>query len=214
VRALIKLAIYLNVRLSVRTCAVSDCWERVALNSYSFFDCEERRRWQNPETILVDAGLKPSLTFMDIGCGTGFFAIPAAKLVGKKGKVYAVDTNREAISWLKEKARREGLTNLVLREGEAEKTVFCEACADIIFYGIVLHDFASPAKVLANAKKMLKLGGRLIDLDWKKEPMELGPPLRIRFSENEAARLIKAAGFKIEKTGPAGLYHYIIVARP
>lgn len=180
---------------------------------YKFYDDEERRRWQNPENILANIGLRPHLTFIDIGCGNGFFSIPAAKLVGKRGKVYALDIDDEAIDRLREKALKEGLTNLILRVGEAEETILCKKCADIIFYGIVLHDFASLEKVLKNAKKMLKPSGRLVDLDWNKEPMELGPPTRIKFSKDDATRLIKAAGFKIETTKAVGPYHYIVVAK-
>lgn len=183
------------------------------MHHHRFFDDEERREWQNPELILKKIGVKPGFTFIDIGCGEGFFALPAARLVGEKGKVYALDIDDEAVERLEEKAAQENLRNLVLKVGEAEDTILCEKCADIVFYGIVLHDFASPEKVLANAQKMIKPDGRLVDVDWKKKPMELGPPLRIRFSEAQAVELIERAGFKIGKIEPSGLYHYIIVAR-
>jgi len=185
------------------------------LNAHrSFHDEGERRRWQNPEAILVDIGLRSGFTFLDIGCGDGFFALPAARLVGKKGKVYGLDLNDGTIGRLRRKAVKEGLRNLNLSVGEAEETVLCEACADIVFFGIVLHDFKDPAKVLMNAKRMLKPNGRLIDLDWKKESMEFGPPLQIRFSEDEAVSRIEAAGFRIEAVKKAGPYHYIIIAKP
>lgn len=180
----------------------------------SFHDERERRKWQNPEAILVDIGLRSGFTFLDIGCGDGFFALPAARLVGKKGKVYGLDLNDGTIGRLRRKAVKEGLRNLNLSVGEAEETVLCEACADIVFFGIVLHDFKDPAKVLMNAKRMLKPNGRLIDLDWKKESMEFGPPLQIRFSEDEAVSRIEAAGFRIEAVKKAGPYHYIIIAKP
>ncbi len=173
----------------------------------------ERRRWQNPEAILSDIGLKRGSTFVDIGCGSGFFALPAAKLVGEKGIVYGLDANDEAIRWLKKKAAKESLGNLCLRVGAAEETVFCEECADIVFFGIVLHDFNEPVKVLMNAKRMLKPTGRLVNLDWKKEPMELGPPEQIRFSEKEATNLIENIGFKVEAVKDVGSYHYIITAK-
>jgi len=185
------------------------------LNAHrSFHDERERRKWQNPEAILVDIGLRSGFTFLDIGCGDGFFALPAARLVGKKGKVYGLDLNDGTIGRLRRKAVKEGLRNLNLSVGEAEETVLCEACADIVFFGIVLHDFKDPAKVLMNAKRMLKPNGRLIDLDWKKESMEFGPPLQIRFSEDEAVSRIEAAGFRIEAVKNAGPYHYIIIAKP
>lgn len=180
----------------------------------SFHAEVERRRWQNPEAILAEIGLRPGFTFMDIGCGEGFFALPAARLVGEGGKVYALDINEDAIRRLKEKAVNEGLRNIELKVGVAEETVLCEACADIVFLSIVLHDFEDPARVLRNARRMLKHTGRLIDLDWRKEPMEPGPPLRIRFSEEQAASRIKAAGFRIEAVKELGPYHYMIIARP
>lgn len=173
-----------------------------------------RRQWQNPEAILAEIGLRNDMAFVDVGCGRGFFAIPAARIVGEEGTVYGVDVDATAISFLKKEASKQGLTNMILKTGKAEDTIFCESCADIVFFGIDLHDFDDPDKVLWNAKKMLKPSGKLVDLDWKKEPMDLGPPLQIRFSEDEAARRIENAGFKIEAKGSFGRYNYLIVARP
>jgi ubiquinone/menaquinone biosynthesis C-methylase UbiE len=177
-------------------------------------DEKERRKWQNPEAILADLGLEPGSTFIDVGCGDGFFTVPATRLVGRKGRVCGLDISDEAIGRLRARAAREGLDNLTLRTGAAEQTVFCATCADIVFFGIVLHDFADAAKVLLNAKKMLKPNGRLVDLDWKKKLMRIGPPLQIGFSQRRASSLIQTAGFKIKTVKQAGPYHYMIVATP
>jgi ubiquinone/menaquinone biosynthesis C-methylase UbiE len=177
------------------------------------FDDPERKKWQNPEEILSGIDLKPGLTFADIGCGAGFFALPAARIVGRKGKVYGLDISEAAISALKDEAAREGLANLYLTAGRAEDIVFCEQCADIVFFGISLHDFQDPAKVLENAKKTVKPTGKLVNLDWKKEA-SIGPPVHVRFDEAKASRLIETAGFKIETIKDSGLYHYLITARP
>lgn len=184
-----------------------------ALNHSRFYGDEtERRKWQNPDAILATIGLKAGFTFIDVGCGDGFFAVPAAKVVCKKGKVYALDIDEDAIAELKRKVARQGLKNLQAVVGGAEETVLCEACADIVFFGIVLHDFKALAKVLANAKTMLKPAGRLVDLDWKKEITAFGPPLKIRFSEDQASNLIREAGFKVEQAMEARPYHYILIA--
>jgi len=74
------------------------------------------------------------------GCGDGFFTLPAARLVGEKGSVYAVDEDSDAVDRLNRKAALEGLTNIRSKAAGAEETVLCEACADIVFFGIVLHD--------------------------------------------------------------------------
>lgn len=171
------------------------------------------RLWHNAEALLKRIGLKKGFTFVDVGCGHGSFALPAAKLVGSKGKVYGVDISREAIGSIKEKALKAGLKNLKLKEGRAEGAVFCGGCADIVFFGRVLHDFENPSKVLRNAKRMLKPDGMLVNLDWKKKPTPFGPPPRIRFSEEEASELIRKAGFRIRSAKGYGPYYYVITAR-
>jgi ubiquinone/menaquinone biosynthesis C-methylase UbiE len=180
-------------------------------SSHRLDDEQARMTWQNPEVILNEIGLKPGMTFVDIGCGQGFFTIPAAKIVGNSGKVYASDINQTNINKLREKVNNAGLTNVNLETAKAEDLKLCDACADIIFFGIVLHDFENPLKVLANAHSILKPTGKLVNLDWKKESMEIGPPLYIRFSERKAKQLLEASGFKVQLTEKSGLYHYIVI---
>jgi ubiquinone/menaquinone biosynthesis C-methylase UbiE len=184
----------------------------VSFKSSTIPDERERRKWQNPESTLLNIGLRSCLTFVDVGCGDGFFALPAAKIIGEAGRVYAFDEDPAAIDRLRQKAGIEGIRNLDAKIGKAEDTVLCEECADIVFFGIVLHDFEDPAKVLENGKVMLKTTGRLVNVDWKKTPTEIGPPLRIRFSEEKAASLIESAGLKIETVRESGPYHYVIIA--
>jgi ubiquinone/menaquinone biosynthesis C-methylase UbiE len=175
-------------------------------------DDPERRRWQDPEQILSSIGLREGMVFVDMGCGEGYFAIPAARRVKNYGKVYAVDISAESVERLRAQAEEEGLKNLVSQVGEAETTRFCEGCADIVFFGIDLHDFRDPVAVLKNAKLMLGPQGRLVDLDWKDQPMEMGPPLGIRFSIGKASHLIESVGLRILDVQEAGPYHYLIIA--
>jgi ubiquinone/menaquinone biosynthesis C-methylase UbiE len=175
-------------------------------------DDPERRAWQDAEKILTFIGLSEGMVFVDVGCGEGYFALPACRRVGPKGTVYAVDINAEAVAWLKEQAKKEGLDNMVLDVNEAENTLFCEGCADIVFFGIDLHDFLDPLQVLGNAARMLKPSGRLADLDWKDQPMDIGPPPEKRFSVEKARYMIESAGFRIRSVQDAGPYHYLIIA--
>lgn len=177
-------------------------------------DDEKRREWMDPEAILTGIGLEPGMAFADLGCGEGFFALPAARMVGETGHVYALDVNPGAVERLAQTATEEGLGNISVMAGTAEDNMLCEDCADIAFFGIVLHDFQDASVVLRNARAILKPGGRLFNLDWKKEPMELGPPLEIRFDEETAVRLITDAGFVVESVRDAGPRHYLIAAKP
>ncbi|MGA9100376.1 MAG: methyltransferase domain-containing protein [Methanotrichaceae archaeon] len=172
----------------------------------------QRLKWQDPEEILNEIGLAPDMTFVDVGCGDGYFAIPAARMVGPKGKVIAFDIDDGAITRLRQQAADEGLSQLTAEVGPAEETVACEGCANFVFFGINLHDFADPVQVIRNAKRMLRPTGLLIDLDWKPEPMPFGPPLKKRFSIDKARQLIESEWFNIKSVAEAGPYHYIIVA--
>ncbi len=167
-----------------------------------------RCSWYNPDSILKD--LRPGMVFADIGCGDGYFTILAAKKVGSHGKVYAVDVDASAIQKLNNEVEAEGLKNVITKVGPAEETIFCNKCVDFVFYSMVLHDFAEPPKVLQNAKQMVKAGGRLINLDWKKQEMPFGPPIKIRFNEEQASNLIRNAGFQIDKVETVGRYHYAV----
>ncbi len=177
-------------------------------------DDEERKHWQNPVAILTSLGLRRGDIFVDPGCGEGFFALPAARMVGPEGCVYAIDINAAAIDRLRQSAHKEGLSQLHAMIGRAETTVVCSRCADVIFYGICLHDFEDPVPVLACARSMIRNDGLLVDLDWKAESTPLGPPVGIRFSIEKAEDLIREAGFNIRSVQDAGPCHYCIQASP
>jgi ubiquinone/menaquinone biosynthesis C-methylase UbiE len=183
------------------------------MNMCRFGDDSARRKWQNPEAILAEIGLKPGMSFMDIGCSGGFFALPAARIVGKTGKVYGVDINDHSIAGLRKTAGKERLDNLELSVERAEEYLPCTNCVDIVFMGIVLHDFQDPATVLANARQIVKPDGKLVNLDWKKEATPIGPPVTRRLAEVTAIRLIENAGFKVESVQNSSRYCYIIIAR-
>ena len=171
-----------------------------------------RRLWYDPEAILNN--LRSGMTFVDVGCGDGFFSILAAKKIGEKGRVYAVDIDPTAIEKLTQKAKAEGLKNINAKAGKAEDTVFCKQCADFVFYSMDLHDFSDPANVLRNAREMVNPNGLVVDLDWKKLDMPFGPPVAIRFSKEHATGLLRLAGLNVVDMRDAGPYHYVITAKP
>jgi len=175
-------------------------------------DDPERKKWQDPEKILSSIGLRKGDVFIDVGCGEGFFALPAARYIGQAGRVCAFDINSDAIARLKEQATTEGLSQVVAEVRAAEDAVVCEGCGDIVFFGNDLHDFSDPGQVIQNAFVMLKPAGRLVNLDWKPIQMDFGPPLEKRFSVARAEALIESGGLKILSMQDAGPYHYLILA--
>ena len=66
------------------------------------------------EEFLRSIGIKEDDIVLDVGCGGGSYSIPAAKVVGKRGLVYAVDKNKEALNSLLRRAEAEGADNIVI----------------------------------------------------------------------------------------------------
>jgi len=177
------------------------------------YNLAERRLWQDADAILSQIGLLPGSTLVDIGSGDGYFSIPAARIVGDTGRVYSLDRSPENLSGLEEAIRENGLSNIHTTVGDAETILPCEGCADFVLMANVLHDFENPVAALKNARKMLKPGGRLADLDWKKEERQMhGPPLFKRFDQQKAAGLMEEVGFNVMSSTLVGPFHYLIIA--
>ena len=83
----------------------------IAFRVMAFF-LEIHRRFSDIRKPLEQAGVKEGQTILDFGCGPGHYAIAAAKMVGAKGKVYALDIQPLALRSVEKKARKEGLTNI------------------------------------------------------------------------------------------------------
>ena len=175
----------------------------------------ERLLWQDPRQIFSEIGLEPGQTLVDIGCGDGFFSIPAAKIVGRAGLVYALDADTEALAVLSAKIKATDITNIRPLLADATESLACVYGADTVLLANVLHDFRCPLKVLANIRQTLRPQGLLADLDWKKEPQQLhGPPVARRLNQEEATALIQQAGFKMIKSTTCGPFHYLLLAVP
>ena len=75
-------------------------------------DSRLRHRFDDPLKLLKAAGLNEGQNVLEVGCGPGFFTVPAAQLVGEKGCVYAIDLVPAAIKRVEEKVRLHNLTNV------------------------------------------------------------------------------------------------------
>ncbi|MFC2010732.1 class I SAM-dependent methyltransferase [Chloroflexota bacterium] len=120
------------------------------------------RKWEQDNLI------QEGQTFLDYGCGTGSFVIPAAKIVGKRGKVYALDCFPRQLEIVKEKSRKEGLYNIETILSESN-TGLSDECIDVIWMCDVLHEIKERRAVLEELHRVLRKEGTLAIHDGMKD---------------------------------------------
>jgi len=107
-------------------------------------------------------------TFLDYGCGTGSFTIPAARIVGTKGKVYALDYFPRQLEIVEEQSIKEGLTNVETILSD-RNTGLPDECIDVIWMCDVLHEVKERRAVLEELYRVLRREGVLAIHDGMKE---------------------------------------------
>src|ERR1043166_9163662 len=111
----------------------------------------------NPTAL---AELKPGETVLDLGSGGGIDVLLSARRVGPTGKAYGLDMTDEMLELARENQRKAGVTNVEFAKGEIERIPLPDASVDVIISNCVINLSADKRKVLAEAFRVLRPGGR------------------------------------------------------
>jgi ubiquinone/menaquinone biosynthesis C-methylase UbiE/DNA-binding MarR family transcriptional regulator len=153
------------------------------------------RSWKGiAETLLA---LMPPVVIADLGAGEGTFSQMLAR---RAKKVIAVDNSEKMVEYGAELARKHGVKNLEYRQGDLEAVPLRDGSIDVAFFSQALHHAQHPERAVAEAWRILKPGGRIVVLDLLRhtyeEARELYADLWLGFTEVEASRYLRQAGFK------------------
>lgn len=149
--------------------------------------------------ILEKAGIKRGKTVLDFGCGSGTYTIPAAKIVGREGKVYALDKDKKALDELMQKTESAGLGNIKRMDTSGELKIPLEGeFVDIVLLYDVFHSYYFSQ--VADRRKLLEEVYRVSKPDaiisvWPKH------------MESEAKGEIESANFYLEREYSGTLIH-------
>jgi SAM-dependent methyltransferase len=111
----------------------------------------------NPTAL---AELKPGETVLDLGSGGGIDVLLSARRVGPTGKAYGLDMTDEMLELARENQRKAGVTNVEFLKGEIEHIPLPDASVDVIISNCVINLSADKRKVLSEAFRVLRPGGR------------------------------------------------------
>jgi ubiquinone/menaquinone biosynthesis C-methylase UbiE len=118
---------------------------------------------RNASKMLSEVGIGEGQNVLDFGCGSGTYSIPAARLVGKNGRIYSLDVNQKALEKLSRKAEKTGLDNIVtlLSSGNVDIPIDNEALNHVLLID-VLQEIADKETLLEEIHRILKPDGMMI----------------------------------------------------
>lgn len=164
----------------------------------------------SPEKIIEELGVKEGMKIADFGCGAGYFSISTSRIVGEKGKIYALDVLKTALESVQGKAKAEGLLNIetiwsnleVLGGSKLE-----DESVDLVLLANILFQSPKKAGIMKEAKRVLEKNGKMIVIEWQ-EDQPLGPPEKLIVPKDLVRELAKKQGFEFEREFPAGKSHW------
>lgn len=170
-----------------------------------------RDEWQKPQEVVEKLGLKPGDIVADLGAGSGHFALRLARAVGPAGKVYAVDIDSQLLEYLARRAKDERLENIQTVLADPHDPKLLPSSVDMIFICNTLHHISDRPKYYRLLARALKPGGRLVNIDFHKRPLPVGPPVEMKISKEAMIREVRSAGFRAVKGFGFLKYQYFLV---
>jgi cyclopropane fatty-acyl-phospholipid synthase-like methyltransferase len=158
------------------------------------FDDPARDAWQLPDRVIAALALKPGQIVADIGSGTGYFTVRLAKSPAAP-KVYGADIEPAMVTYLRERAAKEGLSNVVAVEAAADTPNLPEP-ADLVLIVDTYHHIGNREVYFGKLRSSLKPGGRVAIVDFRPDSPE-GPPKEFRFSPEKFQAEMSKAGYKL-----------------
>ncbi|MGZ5492478.1 MAG: arsenite methyltransferase [Thermoanaerobaculia bacterium] len=157
----------------------------------------------NPTAL---AELRPGEVVLDLGSGGGIDVLLSARRVGPAGKAYGLDMTDAMLELARENQRQAGVTNVEFLKGEIENIPLPDSSVDVIISNCVINLSADKRRVLAEAFRVLKPGGRFAvsDIVRRREiPQRLASSMEMwagciagALAESEYADLLAEAGFQ------------------
>ncbi len=172
-----------------------------------------RDRIEQPSKVMEVTGAKPGMVIGEIGAGAGYFTFWLARGVGKGGKIYANDIDRDALSRITRRAADENVTNIETILGTVEDPRLPLASLDMVFMVNAFHDLERPVELLANLLPCLKPGGTVVIMD--RDPARFSDPHRHFLTRAQVEETIGRSVFELAKVETFLRDHnlYILKAR-
>jgi ubiquinone/menaquinone biosynthesis C-methylase UbiE len=163
----------------------------------SIFDSPGREERLQINRVMDVLGIVSGKVVADVGAGSGWFTVRAARRVGGGGLVYAVDINPEAIRYVEERAKKEELRNVKTILGKADDPMLPAGSVDVVLLLKTYHEVAQPIALLENLRAALRPGAKVgvIDRNGNGEDHGVGREVVIREAKASGYKLVEQYDF-------------------
>ncbi len=169
------------------------------------------RAWEErPDIVLQAMELNPTDVVADIGAGTGYFTFRIAERV-PKGKVYAVDIQPEMLDFIRERMQKMHTTNVIPTLGTKQDPNLPENSLDKVLLVDAYHEFEYPYEMMQAIVKSLKVGGRVIQVEYRAEDETVPIKPLHKMSEAQAKKEMQAVGLRWIATKPNLPWQHILI---
>ena len=131
----------------------------------SVFDSPGRDQRLQVNRVMDILGVKPGKSVADIGAGSGWFTVRAARRVGQSGVVYAVDINPEAVDYIQKRAKKENVENVKTILSKPDDPMLPAASVDAVLLLKTYHEVARPVDLLRNLRGALRPAAKVGVID-------------------------------------------------
>jgi len=165
------------------------------------FEREGREVFDHRDAIVELLDLRAGMEVADVGAGSGLFTLAMARAVGPKGKVYAVDVQAYFLDAIAERARAAKLANVVTVTADQRASGLAADSIDLALLVDSYHHLEHPAAYLADLRRALRAGGRLVVIDYDRTGAHADGWMKdhVRADPGEFLREIEAAGFRLRE---------------
>jgi ubiquinone/menaquinone biosynthesis C-methylase UbiE len=157
----------------------------------------EREQEERASLMLANLDVREGMTVCDLGCGNGFHTIPLAGLVGKQGRVLAVDIQVEMLDLLRENIEQGGHDNITPILGSVHDPRLPAESVDLILLVDVYHEFSYPEQMLSRMRQALKPDGRIALVEFRAEDDDVPIKPEHKMSKEQIMKEFPANGFRL-----------------
>jgi SAM-dependent methyltransferase len=176
--------------------------------SLSIFEDPKREEKLQIGRVMDLLKIKEGSNVADIGAGSGWFSVRAARRVGASGTVYAVDINRDYLNYIDERAKKESLPNIRTILGREDDPLLPADSVDAVLILKTYHEIAKPLRLMRLLRKSLRAGALvgIIDRNGRGDDHGLDQPIVVKELERAGYALVDTYDF----VKPDGMDYFLI----